>query len=670
MTAILKAEASAGTESGRYRPDIDGLRAVAVTAVVAYHAFPQWAPGGFVGVDVFFVISGFLITRIIASERDAGTFRFLDFYQRRARRILPAYFVMTAVVALVALAILLPAELRNFGAVLAASNLFLTNAVLAQTAVYFEPASRDWPLLHLWSLAVEEQFYAVWPLLILSLTLAPLRRLRPALMLGLATSSLVFAEWQIGRGATREAFYYLPGRAWEFLLGGLLGAGALAGPASRFAANTATLAGYGLIGAAIAFLNDQSNFPGVGALAPCLGAAALIWAGSGKSCAASALLRASPVVTLGRISYSLYLWHWPPLVFARLILVEPLPPQLSAALTVLALGLAALSWRFVEQPWRARQGRWAYVGLAALVAIGLTGLGAFEYLDKGLPARVPHELVLEDTDVNPMRQACFELWTPTAMPPASCVSGDPRAPGEALVWGDSHADAITPGVVAWAGAQGLRVREATRAGCPPLTGAFVLLDGRRSDPPCLAFDRNVLALAKDPGVKLLVLSARWPMYMNARPLMGGYDPPMQLVDDATGGSSDLARALDQTLTAIRASGINARVLIVGPIPELPFSPPDCMTQARRFGLPFGHCLTAPDADTLARTDPAIGVIDRVAKRHPGVGVVFPSHTLCAAGVCRTTESGDILYYDADHLSASGARRLAPAWLDSAFKPPR
>jgi peptidoglycan/LPS O-acetylase OafA/YrhL len=670
MAAGLRLEASTRTDAGRYRRDIDGVRALAVAAVVAYHAFPRWAPGGFVGVDVFFVISGFLITRIIANARDEGSFRFSAFYGRRARRILPAYFVMTALVALAALAILLPFDLSNFGAVLAASNLFLTNVVLAQTVVYFEPASRDWPLLHLWSLAVEEQFYLVWPLLILGLSWSPLRRLRPALMLGLALASLAFAEWQIGSGAAREAFYYLPGRAWEFLLGGILGAGALAAPAGRFAANAATLAGYGLIGVCIPLLNDEAHFPGLGALAPCLGAAALVWAGSGKACAAGWPLRSPPVVALGRISYSLYLWHWPPLVFARLILMQPLQPPLGASLTALSLVLAALSWRFVEQPWRARQGRWAYAGLAASVAAVLIGVGAADFFGKGLPGRMPRGLVLAETDVNPMRSACFLAWTPSAAPPADCIFGDPKAQGEVLLWGDSHADAITPGVLAWAKGKGLSVREATRAGCPPLVDAFVLIDGRRVDPRCLDFDRNVLALAKDPAVKLVVLSARWPMYMDARPLMGGYDPPMRLVDDATRRTSDLAQALGETLAAIEASGVKSQVLIVGPVPELPFSPPDCAAQARRFGLDPVHCTTAPDAGSLARAQPAIAVIERLAKRHPNVRLVLPSRALCRRGVCRTTDDGDILYFDADHLSASGAQRLLPAWLDAALQPTR
>jgi peptidoglycan/LPS O-acetylase OafA/YrhL len=654
------------TEAGRYRPDVDGLRAIAVTAVVAYHAFPTWAPGGFVGVDVFFVISGFLITRIIAGERDEGRFRFTHFYQRRARRILPAYFVMTALVALAAVAILLPQDLRMFGGALGASSVFLTNGWFAATGVYFQPASRDSPLLHLWSLAVEEQFYLVWPLLILALSIKGIKRLRSLLMLLLAAASLVVAELLVERGAAREAFYFLPGRAWEFLVGGLLGVSAVRPPTWRWPANLALAAGLALIGASLWLLNDGSQFPGLSALAPCLGAAAVIWSGSGEACAPKTWLWSPPVVGLGRISYSLYLWHWPLLVFARLILGHPPRPFLAALLVVLAVLLSIVSWRFVEQPWRARRPRWAQAGLAVLASLVLLGLGAAAFVGQGFPGRMPKGLVLEDTDVNPMRATCFVGWTPQVTPPAGCVLGARRANGEVLVWGDSHADAAVPGVLAWAQAHGLGVREATRSGCPPLAGAFVLIDGRNFDPGCLTFDRNVLATVKDPAVKLIVLSARWPMYMNAKPLMGGYDPPMALEDAAGGRAADLATALDRTLTAIEASGSTAQVLVIGPVPELPFSPPDCVAQAVRFGLDQTHCGDAENVDTLARANPAVGVITAVAARHPAVRVILPTRELCAGSTCQAVAGGDILYFDADHLSASGSRRLLPGWLDASL----
>jgi hypothetical protein len=278
-----------------------------------------------------------------------------------------------------------------------------------------------------------------------------------------------------------------------------------------------------------------------------------------------------------------------------------------------------------------------------------------------------------------MRSTCFLGWNDQVTPPAACLLGDPAARGEVVVWGDSHADAAVPGVLAWAQAHGLRLLQATRSGCPPLTDAFVLVDGRNLDPGCLRFDRNVLAMTKEPAVKLVVLSARWPMYMNAKPLMGGYDPPMALVDAADGRATDLATALDRTVTAIEASGAKAQLLVIGPVPELPISPPDCVAQATRFSLEQTHCQNAPNADILARANPAIAAITLIAARHPALRVIMPSHELCTGPTCRTRIGADILYFDADHLSASGSRKLFPTWLSetlakssgaSAAPPPR
>jgi peptidoglycan/LPS O-acetylase OafA/YrhL len=663
----VSVEARGYLTAGVYRPDIDGLRAVAITAVVAYHAFPALAPGGFVGVDIFFVISGFLITGMIAGARDDGRFRFAEFYQRRARRILPAYFVVVAATTALALWLLLPKDLHAFCGALIASCLFLTNAWFASAFYYFSPAGRDAPLLHLWSLAVEEQFYLVWPLLIAGLSMRRLRPWRPALMLALAIASLAGAQVLIGQGAAKDAFYFLPSRAWEFLLGGVLAVRGVRPPASPMAANTGALIGLGFLAVSLAVLNDDAPFPGFGALAPCLGTALLIWSGLGEAPAATAVLRVAPVVGLGRISYALYLWHWPLLVLPRLVLQQPLSPLANASLVLLALCLSVLTWMFVEQPWRSRQGRRRHfgLGLGVSAALILVAIGA-GFVGAGLPGRMPPGTVLDEADVNPAA-GCL-LFGKQRVPPGRCTDGPAQAAGSVLVWGDSHADALAPGVLAWAEAHDLRVRQVSRGGCPPLVGARVLTDGHDSDPECARFNKGVLqTILIDPSVRFVVLSARWPLYMDARPPMGGFDPPMTLEDQAGRGYS-LGAALDHTLGAIEAGGGKARVVVIGPVPELPFSVPSCMGQARRFDLDMAHCRTAPAMGSLARADPAIQQIEAAVSRHPAVRAVFPSRQLCSAQACRTVQDGVLLYYDADHLSATGARKLVRAWLDTAAGP--
>ena len=666
-----------GPEDSRaaYRPDIDGLRAIAIAAVIGFHAAPGLVPGGYVGVDVFFVISGFLITRIIAGQRDERRFKFVDFYRRRARRILPAYFTVMALVAVAAAIILLPRDLKMFGGALGASSLFLANLWFGHGFGYFQPASREAPLLHLWSLAIEEQFYLVWPLLIAGLSLGRIRRFRPVLMVMLAAASLTFAAWLVGRGDASEAFYYLPGRAWEFLCGGLLAVGLCKPPRSRQTANGSAVVGVLMIAASLVLLNSETPFPGLAALAPCIGAALVIWSGQGVSPIASAWLRSAPMVGLGRISYSLYLWHWPILVLARQVAQQPLAPWQTLVLMLLALGLAILTWRFIEQPWRTSKPHWPHLGLAIAAAAVLFAVGLVELLGNGFSGRISNGVVLEETDINPMRAGCL-LWGPAPRelaPPPDCVAGAAKRAGAVLVWGDSHADAIAPGVLVWAEAHGLQLRQATRAGCTPLLDTRVVTQGQGDDPGCTRFNAVVLRIiASDPSIRLVVLSARWPLYLNALPRMAYYDPPMH-IEDASGPRGrvyPLGAALGHTLDAIAASGSKARIVVVGIVPELPFSVPACVAQATRFRLDEKHCEQAPSGDTLARADLADRQIAAALIARPTVRSVIPAAQLCTASACRTTMAGDMLYYDADHLSASGSRKLLPGWLNAALSTDR
>jgi peptidoglycan/LPS O-acetylase OafA/YrhL len=293
-----------------YRRDIDGLRAVAVGAIVVHHAFPDLLPGGFIGVDVFFVISGYLITRLIAEARDGGAFSWGGFYLRRARRIIPAYLLVVLVTAALAAWIEMPRLLAMTGAATAASGAFAANLLFAQTAGYFAPGAQQNPLLHLWSLGVEAQFYLVWPAVMALLSWRPLRSRRATLSLALLLASLILAQLLVARGAAVWAFFGLPMRAWEFLVGGVLALGLVRPPGER---STAVLAGSlgGLtIAASLFLLAEASPFPGLSAVPVCLGAALLIWSGQGGR-PGLAVLRLAPMVGLGRISYSLYLWHWP-----------------------------------------------------------------------------------------------------------------------------------------------------------------------------------------------------------------------------------------------------------------------------------------------------------------------------------------------------------------------
>jgi len=657
-----------------YRRDIDGLRALAVAAIVVHHAFPAALPGGFVGVDVFFVISGFLITRILVEARDAGRFSWGQFYLRRARRIVPAYVLVTLVPVGLAVWIEMPRLLAQTGAAAMASGLFLANVLAAQSPGYFAPSVQQNPLLHLWSLGVEEQFYLAWPALIGLLSLGWLRRARNGLALGLLAASLVLAQVLVTGGGGVAAFFLLPTRAWEFLAGGMLALGLASPPADRRAANLAAASGLLAIAWSLVALSEASLFPGVSAAPACLGAALLIWSGQGAAPGVTAILRAAPVVAVGRISYSLYLWHWPLLVLAADVAQRPLTIVQRLGVVALSLGLAALTWRFVEQPLRRgpTDRPWRRLGGVLLLLLAPVAAGAALFLGHGLPQRLSPDAralaKLEETDVNPARGTCFEQADKATL--EQCRFGAP--PGsqgdQVLVWGDSHADAVTPGVVAWARARGWSVGEVARGGCPPLVGLRVRVFGRR-DRGCEAWaSRTLERIAADRRLTLVVLAARWPLYRDAPPFYDVNSPRVAVDTRARPGvRPDLSATLTATLDAIARRRPDLRVVVIGPVPELTLAPPECLAQQRQLGGRAEVCARVEAGPPLARALPAEAEIRAAVEDRPGVAAVFPTETLCLEDGCVGVIDGRPVYFDDDHLSASGARRLVPSWMDDGWR---
>jgi peptidoglycan/LPS O-acetylase OafA/YrhL len=669
---------ASSSASSTHRRDIDGLRAVAVLAIVAYHAFPHWVPGGFVGVDVFFVISGFLITGIIARGREEGRFSYLGFYLRRARRTVPAHLVVLTVIAALSLWLLLPLRLAWTGATLAAAGLFLTNLGFTISFGYFTPALQQNPMLHLWSLGVEEQFYLVWPLLLALLSWAPLRRARWAVAAALLILSLAAAQWLVAHDGAVWSFFLLPTRAWEFLAGGLLALVPRPTPGGQVGANATGLAGLALIVGSVAVLNDATPFPGLSATPACLGAALVLWSGVGRDPAATAVLRSAPAVGVGLVSYSLYLWHWPVLIFAREFAQRDLNSWETLAAVALSAALAVVTWRFVEEPWRRRPAlrRGRALVLTLLPLLSFVALGAAIFLTHGLPGRLSpsarEAANIENTDINPRRLGCFTNGKPVA--PVGCRYGAAAnaADYDVLVWGDSHADAVVPGVLDWARARGWSLREATHGGCPPLVDARTLQPKSGELPGCRASNQLAMReIAVDPKLKLIVLAARWPLYNGDKPHYDAGNPPIRMLDTRAAGQRvyPLGEALSRTLAAIAATGTKARVVVLGPVPELTFSPSECVAMARHLGRAEWRCWDAPATLPLTRAKPAEAQIAAALAGAPDVGVVYPSRRLCTATSCLTEMNRRLIYFDDDHLSATGARMLVPGWLDQALRPP-
>ena len=353
----------------RYRADIDGLRAVAVLPVVAFHAGISTFSGGFVGVDVFFVISGYLISSIILSEFEQGRFSLLSFYERRIRRIFPALVAVLIVTTAVASVFLLPVEFERYAESLLATVFSLSNFYFWQHSGYFDVSTAQQPLLHTWSLAVEEQFYVLFPLLLVLARHFSPRNLKAAIIGVAGLSLFVSALGTIHHQAT--AFYLLHSRAWELLLGTILAMGVLP-PIRNFVLNNlASALGLCLILYSVFNFSEATPFPGIAALLPCAGAALIIHSGQGKGTVTNWLLALPPLVFIGLISYSLYLWHWPIIVFQQnhSFLFSGFSSSVGKGLLVLtSLAVGALSWRFIERPFR--QGGLKAVGRPVFIAAG------------------------------------------------------------------------------------------------------------------------------------------------------------------------------------------------------------------------------------------------------------------------------------------------------------
>lgn len=417
-------ETLSGRTALKYRADIDGLRAVAVLSVLAFHIRLRGVQGGFVGVDVFFVISGYLISSIVFSEIAESRYSVIGFYERRIRRIFPALFAMVAVLSVLAVIYLLPAELVAYGKSMLAATASASNFYFWQHSGYFDVPT-SYPLLHTWSLAVEEQFYILFPLFLLLVRKLFPTRLRLSVIalfcVSLAASAIVVLR-------NPETAFYMPyTRAWELLLGTILSLGMFP-RLQRWQRNLATLGGIGLIAFSILFFSEQTLFPGLSALAPCVGSALIIGAGESGSSPIGKVLSWRPIVFIGLISYSLYLWHWPVIVLQQMgvfVGASAITSQHLAALlpqhrldmiveTALSLVLGILSWRFVERPFRSGPLRLTgrpLFALAGAVMIILMGFSSLTVFAKGFKGRFPDD-ALEVASVHQnseeiVRTGCF-----------------------------------------------------------------------------------------------------------------------------------------------------------------------------------------------------------------------------------------------------------------------
>ncbi|HUO92682.1 MAG TPA: acyltransferase family protein [Rhizomicrobium sp.] len=611
----------------KYRADVDGLRAVAVLSVLLFHAHLAAFTGGYVGVDVFFVISGFVITTKLVEEIDEGKFSIANFYVRRIRRILPALVAVILASTIAALVFFLPDALEDFAKSVIATATFVSNAYFWKNSGYFETAALDRPLLHTWSLAIEEQFYILIPI---ALYLLVTRARRWAFWVFAATAllSLALSIFATDRAPTAN-FFLLPTRAWELLLGVLVALSPFAPPRNVIVREIIAGASLCLIGFAVLAYNSATPFPGLSALAPTLGTAALIFLGTqGTPTFAATGLAIRPMVGIGLISYSLYLVHWPILVFARYALLRDLQGWEIAAVLGASMVLAWLSYRYVETPFRrpARPAtRMKLFSATATVLVALCAIGFVGTLTKGAaflhPAFAGEMAASKGPDLWLSNKCFLQDQKATDWAGDICVRTE-GAGRNAVLWGDSFAAQYVDGLMANQKNLTRNIVQYTFAGCPP-----ILSYRSYARPGCADFNARIFDIVKRYQADTVVMATRWD----------------QMRERGLGGLPD-------TIAQLRARGL--KVFVIGQSPLFAFN-----VQVLDFrdagaggnGTADWYTVIAPNQNRDIRA------------ASTGATFIDPLPAFCRGDRCEYKTPRGLLFADYGHFSALGSDRAVKAY---------
>jgi peptidoglycan/LPS O-acetylase OafA/YrhL len=644
-----------------YRSDIDGLRAIAVAAVILFHAEIPGFSGGFVGVDVFFVISGYLITQLlIGSAEKPLRLGLSEFYARRARRILPALFAMALVTTAVAVALLLPWDLARFGNFLAATSVLGTNIAAWKDGIgYFQSNLTHVPLAHLWSIAIEEQFYLAYPIgLVLICRYLP--RHRTCALIALAAASFAACVWG-SYHAPAANFFLAPSRAWELLLGGVLATGGARRIKSRLAGELLAVFALLTLAFAVYVYTPATPYPGLYSIAPCAAAAILILTGRQESTLAGKLLSLRPLVFTGLISYSLYLWHFPLLLLSSYYHIVKIGAFGLGILIVAIYGLAVMSWKWIELPVRTRvllRSNRRFLFSALIVNFAILGTGVVLSKSGGFPGRFPPEVQarggawLFDSE---------RLLACTDRPLDSIAAGDLCSFGpqdndavRALVWGDSHATMLLPAYEKLAVSHHLRLYFGVYSACRPLSGVANRSQNERTRIGCSRFNAAMVQAVRRLNPRLLILNAHW--------IDEDADLISQTITNAgvPAGGSNFTRGLSQTLREVG----QRRVCVVMDVPAYPYDLPNALGVARKRGIAEDF-LKLTRAQALAQYRGPERDIKALEQRGL-LRSVDPKDLLCRADSCTLEAGGNLLYWDADHLSFAGAEFVSSA-IDGCFR---
>ena len=622
-----------------YRADIDGLRAIAILLVVAFHAFPSAVPGGFIGVDVFFVISGYLITHILQQEIQSGTWSLANFYARRVLRIFPALVLVIFVFLLAGWYTLLAPEYKQLGKHVGLGAAFLSNFGLWFEAGYFDKVSEAKPLLHLWSLAIEEQFYIAWPLLLWGLL--RIRKGAFGLVICLAAISLMLSIWWVWRDPT-QAFYSPASRAWELLAGAILAL--QGGNRSRdVPVLVRAIAVTALIGGAL-FLNSEIPFPGLVALLPVLATIVLLVSPARRD-VIGGMLGHPFMVAIGKVSYPWYLWHWPLLSFAYIFESGHASASLRGGLVLLSLLLAILTYRLWELPIRRVPRRWAV--LILLLMMMLTGLLGKNIFDRDGLERIRHkDLIALDDSVGVdfldfEKQGLIteaECEKPFLFPERNvCLIANVGQPVSAVVLGDSHAVHAFWGLTKAFNERGLNLAVRGKGACVPFLPSRSPPGSSECD---LHMDFTLHDISKNKAIREVALVFR-----------GRY-----LEADTTLGAKEAFEArLHETLRLLSDAG--KRIYYFLPVVEPGFDPRLCSGSLPIGRKPPYSCVIDKGLDDAKSVSVRISAL-RVLQHFPEVVLVDPNMALCVRNECPVIQNGHSIFKDDNHLSRAGSFMLS------------
>lgn len=645
----------------KYRPEIDGLRALAVVPVILFHAGFELFGGGFVGVDVFFVISGYLITTILIEELETGRFSIVKFYERRARRILPALFFIMLLCLPFAWIWMLPSQLTDFAQSLVAVSLFASNVLFWRESGYFDAAAEEKPLLHTWSLAVEEQYYVLFPIFLLFAWRFGKNRVFWMIVV-MAAISLALSEWG-WRNKPTANFYLAPTRAWELFAGSI--AAFVVHKRGVQENNILALAGLIAVVFAIFAFDKTTPFPSVYALVPVLGVVLLVlFAGQGTL--AARVLSTKACVGIGLISYSAYLWHQPLFAFARMRLHAP-DALVFVLLSIATLPLAYLTWKYIEAPFRNRSVQnWQQKGIFIFSSVGLLFfmvIGSTGHVFDGFKSRTSPDIQRIYANGQSVKASCLTDRFD------DCVIGTAATPVEFVLVGDSHAGRFAYGLEQLSLEHDFRFRVIGDGWCAPLINWTAGRSLSAPNPDCFPkMDEALRELAQGDTTKI-ILSAEWGNYTqgyraHSAHTLYSYVGDQHLDDLTQTNASHFEHALRDTIAMLEAAGKD--VFILEPVPEYDFPVPDALAKALLYERDY-ETFHLPMSQYRKRNQEFFDTLSKLSVAE--ANIIGVKDFFCNDEVCIPyTPDGMPLYSDENHLSVLGLARLKPHFLSTIVAP--